>query len=90
METAAIEKILAANFTINEIRTIPHFYLQSGLNYEKIGFIDRTILRIVANLIDKKKNKSETEKGFGKVIKKSYDISSEEYNEPLLKFIRDK
>ena len=55
-----------------------------------MGFIDRTIMRIVAKLIDKKKNKNETEKGFGKAIKKSYDISSKEYIEPLLKFVRDK
>jgi len=90
LETSAIGKIWAANFTDNEIRTIPHFYLQSGLNYEKMGLIDRTIMRIVAKLIDKKKDKNETEKGFGKAIKKSYDISSKEYIEPLLKFVRDK
>jgi len=90
LETSAIEKIWTANFTDNEIITIPHFYLQSGLNYEKMGFIDRTIMRMVAKLIDKKKIKSETEKGFGRAIQKSYDISSKEYIEPLVKFVRDK
>ena len=90
MEKTAIEKIWETNLTDDEIGEIPHFYMQSGLNYEKMDFVDRTIMRIVAKLIDKKKNKNETEKGFGKAIKKSYDISSKKYIEPLLKFVRDK
>ena len=90
LETAVIEKMWEANFTNEEIKIIPHFYMQSGLNYEKMGFVDRNIMKIVAKLIGGKKNKNETEKGFDLAIKKSHDISSKDYITPLLKFVRNK
>ena len=89
-ETTVIEKMWEANFTNDEIKIIPHFYLQSGLNYAKLGFIDRNIMKIVSKLVDGKKNKNETENGFSQAIKTSHDISSREYITPLLKYIRNK
>jgi len=90
LETAIIEKMWEANFTSEENEVIPHFYMQSGLNYEKMSFIDRNVMKIVAKLIGGKKNKNETEKRFDQAIKKSYDISSKDYITPLLKFVRNK
>ena len=90
LETTVIEKMWEANFTSEENEVIPHFYMQSGLNYEKMGFIDRNVMKIVAKLIGGKKNKNETEKGFDQAIKKSHDISSKDYIIPLLKFVRTK
>ena len=89
-ETSAIEKIWITNFTDAEINIIPHFYMQSGMNYERMGFFDRTIMKIVARLLGGKKNKSETEKGFEQAIKNSYDSSSKENIAPFVYFVRDK
>ena len=89
-ETAAIEKIWATNFTDNEKKDIPHFYMQSGLDYAKMGFIDLIMMKILAKFIGRKKNKNETEKGIEQAIKKSYDVSSKEHITPLLKYVRDK
>ena len=79
-----------ANFTNEEIKIIPHFYMQSGLNYEKMGFVDQIMMKMLAKLIGRKKNKSETEKGLEQAIKKSYDVSSKENIKLLLEFVRKK
>jgi len=62
LETAVIEKMWEANFTNEEIRIIPHFYMQSGLNYEKMGLVDRNIMKIVAKLIGGRKIKMKQKK----------------------------
>jgi len=43
------------------------------LNYEKIGFIDRMLMKTVAKLMSKKKKKSDEERGFGQAIQESHD-----------------
>jgi len=89
-ETNTIEKIWVASLTRDEINVIPHFYFQSGMNYEKMGFADRTIMKAAARLLDKKKNKSAEEAGFEEAIRSSHDISSREYILPLVEFVRGK
>ena len=86
-ETKAIDRIWTNNFTEAEISLIPHFYMQSGLNYENMGFIDRTIMKTVAKLMSGKEEKSETEAGFEQAIKSSYDITSREYIMPLANYV---
>ena len=63
--------------------------MQSGLNYEEMRLTDRTIMKIVAKLMSKKKVKNEEEKGFEQAIRASYDISSKEYIVPLVNYIKD-
>ena len=62
LETTVIEKMWEANFTNEEIKIIPHFYMQSGLNYEKMGLVDRNIMKIVAKLIGGRKIKMKQKK----------------------------
>ena len=88
-EEEVINKNWINNFTETELESIPHFYLQSGLDYKKMGFVDRNLMKIIAKLLSGKKNKTETEKGFEQAIKHSHDISSKEYIMPLINFIKD-
>lgn len=83
-----IETIWTNNFTTEEAEKIPHFYLQSGLCYEKMGFLDHTIMKMVAKMMEKKKDKDSNETGFLQATTKSYDISSDEYVEPLVTFLK--
>lgn len=82
-----INRIWTDNFSDEELKTIPHFYMQSGLYYEKMNLFDKSIMKSAAIFISKKKNKDNNEKGFEQAIKKSYDISSEEYIVPLLNYL---
>lgn len=83
-----IEEIWSNNFSKSELKHIPRFYIQSGLNYEKMNFFDRTIMKLAAKIMGRKNNKSEDEIGFEQAIKTSYDISSKEFIFPLVNFVR--
>lgn len=77
------------NFTADEPEQIPHFYMQSGLCYEKMSFSDKLMMKAAAAMIKGKKSKSPEEKEFERAIAGSYDISSEIYLQPLTAFLSD-
>ena len=83
-----INEFWRQNLTGDELKKIPHFYMQSGLCYEKMGFVDKLMMKIFAAMMAKKKDKSSYEKDLGQVISSSYDISSEKYVEPLVAFMK--
>ena len=85
-----IAKMWSENLTESEIETIPHFYMQGGVNYEKMGAVDRTILKGAAKLMSGKKEKTEEEMIFGDTLKASFDATSKESIEPLVKCIKEK
>ncbi len=84
----AIEKVWNTNFTNEELAAIPHFYMQGGINYEKMGLLDRTMMKAAAKMMSKQKGLSAEDAGFRDAIKGSYDISSREYIKPLVEYIR--
>ncbi len=85
-----IENTWKANFTEEELKTIPHFYMQAGLNYENMSPGDRLLMKAFAKMLDSKKNKTPEEEGTAKAIKASYDISSREYIKPLVEYCQSK
>lgn len=70
--------------TEEERATIPHFYMQSGLCYEKMSFADKTLMKMLANMLSKKADKSKEEEGQEQAIKSSYNSSDEKYAQPLI------
>jgi menaquinone-dependent protoporphyrinogen IX oxidase len=84
----AIEKLWADNLTEDEKNRIPHFYMQGGLNYEKMSIIDRTLMKTVAKIMAKKANQPEEGTDVADNIAESFDASSREYIKPLTDFIR--
>lgn len=83
--TKEIEKIMNSNFSGN---SIPHFYMQSGLCYEKMGFVDKNIMKLLSKMLSSKDNKSDIENGTAKAISKSHDISDKSYIRPLIDFVK--
>lgn len=76
------------NLGADDLKKIPHFYMQSGLCYEKMGFGDKAMMKVASIMIGRKKKKTEDEKAFEKAISGSYDISSKEYAVPLIDLLR--
>lgn len=70
-----------------ELESIPHFYMQGGICYEKMSFPSKTLMKMFATMLEKKEDKTEEEKGFAQHIKQSYDIVDKKYAEPLIKLI---
>lgn len=83
--TKEIDEVWKNNLSAEELESIPHFYMQGGICYEKMSFPDKTIMKMMSKVLSKKKNKDSAEEGFAQAIKNSYDISSKEYAEPLIK-----
>ncbi len=77
------------NLPADELMNVPHFYMQSGMCYEKMGLLDRMMMKMVRAMLKQKKDKDEHEKGFEHAISSSYDISSKEYIKPLVSHIKE-
>lgn len=82
-----VESFWRQNLTEDELTSLPHFYLPSGLCYEKMGFADRFLMKMAASMMKKKSGKTPEEQAFESAISSSYDISSEKYLEPLVEWI---
>ncbi len=87
--TEAVDKIWAGNFTEEELARIPRFYMQGGINYEKMGFLDRTMMKTAAKVMNRQNDMNAADKAFAKSIQNSYDISSREYIRPLVDYVRE-
>lgn len=85
-----IQEFFKQNFTAEELRKIPHFYMQSGLCYEKMSFFDKCMMKGLAAMLKKKKDKTSYEIEMEHSIQKSYDISSKKYIEPLIHYLQEK
>ncbi len=79
-----IEEAWKNNFTPDELKRIPHFYMQSGLCYEKMPFGDKLMMKVFASMVKRKKEKSEYETAMAQALGNSYDLSSKEYIKPLV------
>ncbi len=78
-----IREFWSQNLSAEDLKAFPHFYMQGGLCYEKMGIGDRMMMRAAAAMIKKKKDKTPQDREFEQAIATSYDISSKEYIMPL-------
>lgn len=92
MPNAAEETIKAfweQNLTDDELTKIPHFYMQGGLCYERMTLSDRLMMKVVATVIKRKKEKTKWEQDFEQAISGSYDISDRKYIMPLVAWLKE-
>ncbi len=75
------------NFTPEELEAIPHFYMQSGICYEKMPFMEKMMMKMAAKMMKSQKEKTEMGQGFEEALKGSFDITSEEYIKPLVEYL---
>lgn len=87
-EKEVIQGFWKQNLTGGDLQNVPHFYMQSGLCYEKMSFADRIMMKGMRAMLKRKKEKSDEEKMMEKMIAGSYDISSKEYAGPLISFLK--
>lgn len=63
------------------------FYCPGGINYGKMSFIDKTLMKGLAKVLKSKKNATTSEKEMAEMISHDYDISDKKYIEPILLYI---
>lgn len=85
-----INEFWANNLSAEELEQVPHFYMQSGLRYENMGFTDKTMMKIAAFMMSRQNDaeKTDVDKGFEQAISHSYDISDEKYALPLIECLK--
>ena len=79
---ASIEKMWRRNLKEGELKTIKHFYMQGGIAYDKLGFMSKRLMKIVANNLYKKDKSHD--------LRESFDYTSEATLEPIIKYLRGK
>ena len=87
-EKENIDAMWANNFSPEELAQIPHFYCQGGMYYEKMGLVDKTLMKAISTVLKAKKDKDDYENGFSQAITGSYDISSEAYAAPIIEYLK--
>ena len=66
--------------------TLPYF--EGGINYEKMSFFPKLVLKFMYIVLKKKKDKTEADSEMMSIFEKSSDKSSKEYIKPLLEYIK--
>ncbi|MCI8700395.1 MAG: hypothetical protein HFJ47_03525 [Clostridia bacterium] len=87
-ETDYIQDVWRNNLNQKELQSIKHFYISAGLNYERMGFLDKAMMKMAYVMLEKKKDKSAEDIGMQNSIKKSYDISDKSKIKPLVEYIK--
>lgn len=77
---------MAANFP--EGCRVQAFYLPGGLNYEKMGFTSRLMMKMLVRFLNAKKDKTPEETEAARMMAQNYDLSDESLLAPLLEAIR--
>lgn len=80
------------NLSPDELRSIPHFYMPGGLCYEKMPLSEKLMMKTFAAVMKRKlknkKDKTEEDLQFERMISTSYDLSSKEYIRPLTELLK--
>ena len=76
------ELIFKSNFRQGEARPAHFFYLLAGINYEKMGFFNRLLMKIFGRMAAKKQGTTVPKK------QTSVDLSNRVYIDDLLRYVR--
>lgn len=79
-----IPAAMRKNFSDEEWGKVKTFYCPGGLNYDKMNFMSKLVMKMLSKALSSKKDATEAEKEQAKMILSSYDLSDKKYIEPLL------
>lgn len=82
-----IDEVWRMNLSEEELKDIPHFYMQGGLCYEKMAFFSKILMKMMASSLEKQNSASNGGKVQEPSIRSSYDISSDEYTKEIVDFL---
>ena len=81
---SAMEKVIP-----EELKSrISGFYLQGGLNYDRMGTGSKLAMKALLSIMNHKKNPTEKDKAMAELISHSYDISDKKYIAPIVSYMR--
>ncbi|HZK34623.1 MAG TPA: flavodoxin domain-containing protein [Bacillota bacterium] len=86
-ESPEIDGFLKTGFADEVFKNARVFYCQGGLNYNKMGIMSKTAMRIFAKMVNNKKDKTQAEEEMAKMICRSYDITDRKYADEVVSWI---
>lgn len=72
----------------NHLGELPFFYLPGGMQFDKLNFFVRFMLKQIKKSIAKKAEKSEQDSYMERVLGTNFDISDRKYIQQLIAFVR--
>lgn len=87
-EAPEIKEIMAHILNEEQAQYAQAFYCQGGMNYEKMKLPFKLAMKAFISMIQKKKDKTESEEKMLEMIDHSYDFSDEKYLNPIIEYIR--
>lgn len=86
----ALEEVKKGNFTPEMLERVPLFLLRGGLDYDKMGIVDRLMMFLLVSSIRKKdpKTLNEDEKGILGTYKKTVSFVQRRHIAPIVEAIR--
>lgn len=83
----AARQLFAQNLSEAERRRIAAFYLPGGLDYARMGAVDRAMMAVYRKMLAGKKNPSPEDEAALRTISQSYDLSDRAAIEPVVAWI---
>lgn len=83
-----IGKMKSDNLTEEEQQKAGFFYLEGGICYERMGFLPKIMLKMMAKSLKNKKDRTAEETGMMQTLEKSTDKTNKEYIKPLIEYVR--
>ena len=87
--TEMIEASAARNFTEEERKRIPYFYMHSGLNYEKMSPVEKMMMKMFKKMLAGKADKTEEDLEMERMIAGSFDECDKSYIDPLVEYVKN-
>ncbi len=88
MDSKAIDKIKEDNLSASEQKNIPFYYFEGGVNYEAMGFLSRSMLKMMVKSLAKKENRTVDETNMMNALASSSDHSDKAYIRPLIDYVK--
>ena len=84
-----LEEMWRNNLTADEMKEIPRFYMQAGICYEKLGPIDKAMMKMAASMMAKQADTNPTGQPMASALQGSYDISDRQFIAPLVAALKE-
>lgn len=81
------DEVVEAIRTQNQLGDTPLFYMEGGFRFEELGFVQRTMLKMVKKAAAKKEHPSAQDREMAEVLGTSFDHSDQSAIRPLVEFI---
>ena len=79
-----IETLWNQNLSAQEREQYPHFYMQGGLNYEKMSPFSRFLMKLLAKIMKKRACAGKGNPELAELLTRSYDIWDAKYADSIL------